>query len=62
MNKITINDAYSLPKILDLLQSLNGARCFLTLDFESGYWKAEISEENRCKCWFLGKGDASMHG
>ena len=46
INKITINDKYPFPKISDLLQSLNGAKYFSTLDFESGYWQAEISEEN----------------
>ena len=52
INKVTINDKYPLPKISDLLQSLNGAKYFSTLDLESGYWQAEIAEEDRCKTAF----------
>ena len=41
-----------MPKISDKLQSLNGAKYFSTLDLESKYWQAEISEEDRCKTAF----------
>ena len=42
----TIKDAYSLPRIEDALDSLNGACIFTSLDLKSGYWQVELDESS----------------
>ena len=42
----TIKDAYSLPRIEDSLNTLNGAILFSSTDLKSGYWQVELSEES----------------
>jgi deoxyuridine 5'-triphosphate nucleotidohydrolase len=44
LNELTIKNAYPLPKIDDLLDALNGAKIFTTLDLFSGYWQVPLSE------------------
>ena len=39
LNNRTIKDAYSLPKIESILDSLTGAQIFSTLDLKAGYWQ-----------------------
>ena len=48
-NDVTINDAYSLPRIDDFLNQLSGAEWFSSLDRNSGYWQVEANEEDREK-------------
>ena len=38
LNNRTIKDAYSLPRIEETLDCLNGAKIFTSLDLKSGYW------------------------
>ena len=45
LNNRTVKDAYSLPKIKSILDSLLGAKIFSTLDLKAGYWKVEMAEE-----------------
>ena len=52
LNKVTIKDAYPLPRIDDSLDTLAGACCFSTLDLASGYWQVEVAEEDREKTAF----------
>ena len=40
-------DAYPLPRIDDVLDTLGGALYFSTLDMASGYWQFEIAESDR---------------
>ena len=49
MNNRTVKDAYSLPKIESILDSLIGAQIFSTLDVKAGYWQVEMAEE--CKAY-----------
>ena len=46
LNAWTVKDAYSLPRIEDALDSLNGACIFTSLDLKSGYWQVELDEES----------------
>ena len=42
LNDITVNDAYSLPKIDKTLHSLSGSEWFSILDLYSGYWQVGV--------------------
>ena len=42
----TIKDAYSLPRIEESLDCLNGARIFSSLDLKSGYWQVELDDDS----------------
>ena len=46
LNERTVKDAYSLPRIEESLDCLNGARIFTSLDLKSGYWQEELDEES----------------
>ena len=46
LNVRTVKDAYSLPRIEDALDSLNGACIFTSLDLMSGYWQVELDESS----------------
>ena len=47
LNERTIKDAYSLPRIEESLDCLNGAQIFSSIDLKSGYWQVELSEESK---------------
>ena len=42
-----IKDSYSLPRIEDTLDSLNGAVWCTSLDLKSGYWQMEMDEASK---------------
>ena len=42
----TIKDAYSLPRIEESLDCLNGACIFSSLDLKSGYWQVELDDDS----------------
>ncbi|KAG2190968.1 hypothetical protein INT47_007113 [Mucor saturninus] len=46
LNQVTIKDAFPLPHIDDLLDSLGGSSLFSTLDAASGYWQVPVAEES----------------
>ena len=45
-NSRTIKDAYSLPRIEESLDCLNGAYIFSSLDLKSGYWQVELEDDS----------------
>ena len=47
MNARTIKDAYTLPRIDETLDCLNGMEWFSSLDLKSGYWQVEMEEDGK---------------
>ena len=47
LNAHTIKDSYSLPRIEDSLDSLNGAVWFTALDLKLGYWQVEMDKASK---------------
>ena len=52
LNECTIKDAYSLPRIEESLDCLNGAQIFSSVDLKSGYWKVELTKESKAMTAF----------
>ena len=52
LNQVTVKDKYPLPRIDDLLDRLQGARVFSSLDLQSGYHQVRIADEDVPKTAF----------
>ena len=52
LNEQTVKDAYSLPRIEESLDCLNGAQIFSSIDLKSGYWQVELTEESKAMTAF----------
>lgn len=53
VNSVSQSDAYPLPKIQEILESLSGAVIFSTLDLNSGYWQFRMEEDSQDKTAFI---------
>ena len=53
MNAATQTDAYPLPNIQEILESLAGAVVFTTLDLNSGYWQVDMDMDGKEKRAFV---------
>ena len=47
LNKISIKDAYPVPRINDCLDTLAGNRWFSNIDMASGYWQVVVKNSDR---------------
>jgi len=57
LNKVAVKNSYPLPRIEDILASLDGSQYFTCLDLKSGYWQigmCPLSKEKTAFTCFLG--------
>ena len=47
LNARTKKDSYLIPKCLETMESLVGARYFSTMDLKSGFWQVKVFEDSR---------------
>ena len=52
LNAISKKDAYSMPRIDNLIDERGGARFITTLDLAKGYWQVPVREQDRPKTAF----------
>jgi hypothetical protein len=55
LNDITKKDNYPLPRIDEILDALQDAQWFTTLDLVSGYWQIKVKKEDQEKTTFITK-------
>ena len=55
LNKVTKKDAYPLPSLNDILNTLGNAKYYSTVDLSSAFWSIPISKEDREKTAFISK-------
>ena len=52
LNKFTVTDSYPLPRIDELLRSVQGSKWFAALDLRAGYWQIPMSPADVSKTAF----------
>ena len=55
LNSVTQKDAYPLPRIDEMLDSLGNSKWFSSLDLSSGYWQIPVEESSKSKTAFISK-------
>lgn len=53
VNAVSESDAFPLPTVSEILESLAGASVFSTLDLNSGYWQVAMDPESMAKTAFV---------
>ena len=53
LNDVTRKDAYPIPQVFDLIDSLSGNTFFTTLDLKSGYWQVPVHADSKPKTAFV---------
>lgn len=52
LNRRTVRDAHTLPRIDETLDSLIGAKYLTSLDLKAGYWQCEVADQDKEKTAF----------
>ncbi|UYV78601.1 hypothetical protein LAZ67_16002112, partial [Cordylochernes scorpioides] len=52
LNDVTVKDVYPIPRIDDVMDTLQGSKYFSAIDLRSGYWQVEIEEKDKEKTAF----------
>ncbi|UYV71409.1 hypothetical protein LAZ67_8003042, partial [Cordylochernes scorpioides] len=52
LNDVTVKDVYPIPRIDDVMDTLQGSKYFSAIDLRSGYWQVEIKEKDKEKTAF----------
>ena len=47
LNDRTEKDSFPMPKMVDTMETMVGARIFSTMDLKSGFWQVKMAEESR---------------
>jgi hypothetical protein len=53
LNAVTVPDAYPLPRMDDLLQSMGRIGCISTIDLQAGYWQVAVRKQDQDKTAFI---------
>ena len=53
VNSVTKLDAYPMPRIEEVLESIDSAKVISTLDLAKGYWQIPLSEDAKEKTAFI---------
>ncbi|XP_073670965.1 uncharacterized protein [Paramisgurnus dabryanus] len=53
INAITESDAYPIPNISEILESLSGASIFSSIDLNSGYWQVNMDPNSKAQTAFI---------
>ena len=52
-NKYTIEDAYTIPDVTDVIQRIGCAQYISAFDAKSGYWQTPVREDHRWLAAFI---------
>ncbi|UYV65989.1 hypothetical protein LAZ67_3006074 [Cordylochernes scorpioides] len=52
LNNVTVKDVYPIPRIDEVMDTLQGSTHFSAIDLRSGYWQVEVEERDKEKTAF----------